>query len=363
MFRHNFATGNEKQLTHDKKIIDEVYGTNNGYIFYSSNRAGNFNIWAIPSEGGDAVQITRGAGPDFGISISTAANRLIYSQRTDISKLWMVNTDGSHNRQVFPDENIYNSSLTTDASTFAIQVQNRIGDVTLMTRNIKTGRQEFLFPYDSTVSRVFPRWSPSGQKLSYIDVIVKKGINHAIANVITISGGKHTTNLGEGVPIYWLTDSTIIVVRNIAAEKEYPKYSEAHSVNINTNEDKLFFRKGIPAVPVLDNAAILYSSDNMVRIVSRKELSVNADALGKILMKQSDFSSDIISNRFVYYTTQDPKTLWKMNLKTNVRSKIIDLPQGDQISFGDIDYKDRTVTYQRFNRKTNIVKVDNLFTK
>ena len=64
------AGGRERQLTHDGKNIDEVCWTRQGLIIFSSNRAGNTNLWAMRASGGPAVQITKGAGPDLGMRIS-----------------------------------------------------------------------------------------------------------------------------------------------------------------------------------------------------------------------------------------------------------------------------------------------------
>ena len=113
-------------------------------MFYTSNMSGNYNIWTIPETGGEAIQVTSGAGPDYGISVSTTANRMVFSQRTYLATLWMVNTDGTGHRQVYPDENIMDSHIAPDGNTIVLEISHPSLRPTLMLREILGGRQEIL---------------------------------------------------------------------------------------------------------------------------------------------------------------------------------------------------------------------------
>ena len=74
-------SGEERQLTFDKKNIDDVAWTRNGFIIFSSNRGGNTNLWVVPAEGGTPVQLTKGSGPDIGLSVSGDGQKLVYLQQ------------------------------------------------------------------------------------------------------------------------------------------------------------------------------------------------------------------------------------------------------------------------------------------
>ena len=50
---YNLKTGNEKQLTSERKNMDAVYWTTNNMIIFSSSKAGNTNLWCIPAGGGE----------------------------------------------------------------------------------------------------------------------------------------------------------------------------------------------------------------------------------------------------------------------------------------------------------------------
>ncbi len=362
IFIRDLASGNETQMTFDKKIIDEAAWTDNGYILYSSNRSGNFNIWAIPENGGDAIQITRGAGPDYGISFSNAANRMIFSQRTESATLWMVNTDGTENHQVYPDENIARAHISPDGKSIALQILNPVMWDGLMIRDLSGGRQEILFPFHPAISREEPIWSPSGKLLAFLEYSRNEGIDYLGAKIMDIAGGRRIQDLGEGVVDYWISDSLVTIVRNSSKDKKFPKYNETHLLNIRTGEEKIFFRDTVYAFPIINNTAIGYldgKSDGY--IVSRQELSKNPNAKGTLLLKAEEFSWVNPSQSTGYYVLANRTALWKIDLRSRKKTKIMNISPGDNLKFYRTEYADKVLTYTKQRRKTSIVKIDNLF--
>ncbi|MDP1675272.1 MAG: hypothetical protein Q8L88_00280, partial [Bacteroidota bacterium] len=364
IFIRDIATGNETKITDDKKTIDEAIILKNGYILYSSNRSGNFNIWAIPENGGEATQITRGAGPDYGISFSNAANRLIFSQRTETSTLWMVNTDGTENRQVYPDENINRAHISPDGKSIAMQILSPILLDALMIRDINGGRQEILFPFHPSISREEPIWSPSGKLLAFMEFRLKEEVEYLNAKIIDISGGRRIQDLGEGIVDHWISDSIVTIVRNSSKNAKQSIYNETHLLNIRTGEDKVFFRDTMYAFPLLNNSAIGYLNGlGDSYIITRQELLKNPNAQGNLLLRADEKSRAIVSQSTAYYVLKNRSALWKINLRTRKKSKIMNIPPGDNLRFYRTEYADKVLTYTKQRRKTSIVKIDNLFLK
>jgi Tol biopolymer transport system component len=362
IFIHDLSSGKEIQLTHDKKTIDEVTWTDNGYIFYSSNRSGNFNIWAIPETGGESVQVTSGAGPDNGISVSTAANRIIYSQQSHSYTLWEVNTDGTAPRQLFPDENIEEGDVSPDGTTFALRIHQSTSRHNIMIRDLAGTRQEILFPSDQSVERGTPLWSPSGQLLAYNEISYSEGVTRH-AKIIDIGGGRRIQDMGEGRIQGWISDSLILVTRNTSMDKNHPEYNESHVVNTRTGVDTLFFRKSTFAGPDAGNTVITYTDlKSGWYMVSRKELSKNPSAKGSLIFQSNEVAWGDGSPTTAYYVSGDRKVLWKMDWRSLKKSKIIDLPPGDNRNF-NYDRFRNAITFGRFKGKTSIVKVDNVFLK
>ncbi|MGH2566753.1 MAG: hypothetical protein ACRDGA_00315 [Bacteroidota bacterium] len=359
IFVRDLETNKEKQITFDNKDIDEAIWASNGYILFTSNRSGNFNIWAIPETGGKEVQITSGAGPDVGVTLSTTANRLVYSQRMNVATLWMVNTDGRGHRQVFPDENIENSHLSPDGNTLILQVSDPKMLPTLMIREISGGRQEFLFQADSAVGKAFPRWSPNGKLISYAEFV--RGRPGARPKILDLAGGRRVRDLGEGFVERWISDSVVRVMRNSSRDSLRPNYSVAKLFNLNNNQEYFFYKDSTDAQPLLNSTAIGYIDGPVLRLLSMETFRRNPSAQGTILGRTDDASGGSMSDSWFYYRTANRNSLWKLSFKTLQRSKIIDLLPGDNINFGGPDYNDKIITYSIQKLKTRIVKIDKVF--
>jgi len=97
-------SGRERQITHDRKNIDEVYWMPQGEILFSSNRNGPSNLWAIPSDGGTPLQITKGPGPDMGIKASRDGTRVLYLQQAESGAIFVADPQGLNARQITPDD-------------------------------------------------------------------------------------------------------------------------------------------------------------------------------------------------------------------------------------------------------------------
>jgi serine/threonine protein kinase len=361
IFIRHLKTGEETQLTADKKVVDEVVWADNGLMFYTSNKSGNYNIWVIPESGGEAKQVTRGAGPDYGISVSTAANRMVFSQRTEVATLWMVNTDGTGHRQVYPDENIMQSHIAPDGNTIVLEISHPTLRQTLMLREISGGRQEILFPFDSATGRFYSQWSPSGNALSYIEY--RTGTLHIDAKILDLAGGRRVRDLGEGGVYHWVSDSVVMIWRNSAADDDRPNYSSVRTLNLNTLEESVFFRDTVLALPVMDNTAILYESDGEWRYLPMPEYRRDPLTEGRSILGTSEISDDmaLTSNSWLYFRSANTGALWRLDYRTFKRSKILDIPLSINIRIGMPDYNDNVVPYSIIRLKTNIVKIDNVF--
>ncbi|MEX2116077.1 MAG: hypothetical protein WEB37_04265, partial [Bacteroidota bacterium] len=162
-------TGSEKQLTDGKENIDAMEWTKDDRIIFSSNRGGNTNLWAVPATGGEAIQVTKGAGPDIAVSVAASGNDLVYLQQQRVGFLWTANIDGSSLRQIsFDEREIWEPSFSPDGSKIAfvmadpdpLKVQS---DVYVVDRDGNNRRKLT----NGLPNARGPRWSPDGRWLSY----------------------------------------------------------------------------------------------------------------------------------------------------------------------------------------------------
>jgi serine/threonine protein kinase/Tol biopolymer transport system component len=69
---------------------DPTFSPDGRFIAYSSNRAGNFDIWVQPVAGGDAVRVTRSTANDTQPSWSPDGSRIVFRSERDGGGLYVV---------------------------------------------------------------------------------------------------------------------------------------------------------------------------------------------------------------------------------------------------------------------------------
>ncbi|MCX6143682.1 MAG: protein kinase [Ignavibacteriales bacterium] len=212
---HNLATGKERQVTFDKKNIDEVCWTRNDQIIYSSNKSGRLNLWMVPAEGGAPVQITKGIGPDNGMKISSDGKKLLYFQSQQMGDIWISDLEGRNPKQlsiegrmaiepaISPDGNSIAVSLSTgnplDFSVFELYVMNRDG----------SSRQQLT---RSNSLAVYPRWSPDGKRLAFtVSQISGGSAVNTKAFVFDMANPGKPVEVGRGVAMRWQDQNELLV--------------------------------------------------------------------------------------------------------------------------------------------------------
>ncbi len=361
----NLKTGKESRLTYDRKLNDELLWLKNGYILYSSNRKGNFNIWAIPGNGGKSKQITSGTGPDFGITMSTSANRLVYFRRSFVGTLWMVNEDGSDNRQVFSDESILDAGYSADKNKVALMILHQFQSSTsLVMRDLKNGQQEVLIPPDTNIIRYYPQWSPSGSEISYEEYSLNNNKGTPRIKVLDLTSSNKPKDFGPGLLNRWASDSIAYIVQQDSLKGKIPSGTPLR-LNVKTGIRTKFFRdSAIVAMPVLNGSKYIYvknANSKYTRIISKNELLKNPLAKGKLLVNGNKVRRIGFSNKWIYYSTSN--AIWEISLSTLKKEKILDFPKGTNITVCLSPYNSKAVPYIKTSTKTKLIKVDNLFIK
>ncbi len=165
----DLETGAEQQITTGDENIDAMQWTVDDRIIFSSNRGGNTNLWAVPASGGDAVQVTKGGGPDLSVSVSATGNELVYLQQQPVSYLWTARIDGSGMRQIsFDDRDLVHPSFSPDKKKIAFAMSDpdpltRRSDLYVVNAD-GNNRQRLTTGNTSTL---FPVWSPDGRRILY----------------------------------------------------------------------------------------------------------------------------------------------------------------------------------------------------
>jgi len=207
----DLTTGKERQLTYYKKSIDEIAWASNGQIFFSSRKGGNMNIWMIPAKGGEAVQVTRGTGPDTGIRISADNQRILYIEEQTFNNIWRANIDGTQVRQLtFDDRFATVPTFSPDKKNIAFSLNSR---------DFKDpGYKIFIMQSDGTNLRqlptgegnfVNPRWSHDGK---YMTTSIWAPYDSGRVYLIETSNPGSPKLIGKGIGSWWIDSDRFITI-------------------------------------------------------------------------------------------------------------------------------------------------------
>ncbi len=209
-------TGKERQLTQGNENLDAMVWTADDRIIFSSNRGGNTNLWAIPAKGGEAVQVTKGGGPDIGLSVSASGNELVYLQQQRVGYLWTGGIDGSALRQIsFDDRQIWDPSFSPD--------KKRIAFIMNDPDPLKTSSDLYVLDSDGNnrrrltngVSRAnIPSWSPDGRMIMYAVGPTGQGSDTTSPKVFVVDADNPGAPklIGKNWGLGWLDDDHILSV-------------------------------------------------------------------------------------------------------------------------------------------------------
>ena len=208
------ATGKERQLTSDKKNVDEVIWATNDEILFTSNKSGQTNLWMIPSGGGEATQVTQGGVPLAGPRISADNKTLVYLQQETIAHIWISSVDGGNPRQVTSDDTrALDASFSSDgkhiASIFAdVDAYNPAAHLYVMDRDGKNRKQ---LTSGSEIVRLC-RWSPDSKWLAYSSRAVDEpGDSSRVYLIQPLNPGSPRMLCKGGRGIWWFDSENLVV--------------------------------------------------------------------------------------------------------------------------------------------------------
>jgi eukaryotic-like serine/threonine-protein kinase len=206
------ATGTERQLTHDRANINEVWWTRQGEIVFSSNRAGNTNLWMMRASGGPGVQITRSVGPDLGLRVSADGKTLLYLQRQRTNNIWIGDIERGEAIQATHDDRIIGyPSLSPDHQRLVVPVRDydplrSIWKIEIMSRD-GGDRRTIVSGLRSAQTA---DWSPDGRAIAFV-ADDGSGPAGSLAIYLVDTTGGAPRRVGAGLGVGWANDSTLNV--------------------------------------------------------------------------------------------------------------------------------------------------------
>jgi serine/threonine protein kinase/Tol biopolymer transport system component len=207
------ATGRQRQLTFDRKTVDEVVWASNDMILFISNRSGQSSLWMIPASGGEATQVTQGGAPILGARISADTRTLVYMQREQTNPIWISSIDGSNAYQVTSaDVKAISASFSPDGKFVAcvlgeVDVLNQESHLYVMDRGGKNQRQ--LSFGSERVMRCI--WSPDGRWLAYASRALDEPDDSSRVYLIQPFNPSPPRLLCKGIWQWWADSENLVV--------------------------------------------------------------------------------------------------------------------------------------------------------
>jgi Tol biopolymer transport system component len=172
------AGGTPRRVTKNSPSYWHGWSPDGKTLAFVGQRNGDFDIYAIPVEGGEETRLTTAKGLDDGPEYSPDGRYIYFnSERTGRMQIWRMKSDGSEQEQVFADENNnwfphispdgkYMVFLAYDKSVSG-HPENKDVMLRLMTladKKIKTIAQ--LFGGQGTIN--VPSWSPDSKSVAFV---------------------------------------------------------------------------------------------------------------------------------------------------------------------------------------------------
>jgi len=165
-----------------------AYSPNGEWIVFSSNRAGNLDLWRVSTKTGAAHRVTEDAAEDWDPAFAFGGKKILWSSnRSGHFEIWMANADGSVPKQITHDGlDAENPTATPDGEWIAYASANPEKRGLWKIKSDGTGAVR-LVPGDVNL----PEVSPDGKYVAYK------------TNILPESVTVRVVRLEDGAPAPW----------------------------------------------------------------------------------------------------------------------------------------------------------------
>ena len=360
IFIRDLKMGKERQLTNDKKPINDITWASNNQIFFTSSKSGNTNVWMVPANGGEAVQITKGSGPDLGVRISADGKRLLYLEQRQISHIWTANIDGSNARQLtFDNQSVGMPAFSPDKKKISFLMQS--GDplqgslhVYIM-QSDGTNRTQLMLgdALDYTAS-----WSPDGKYMIYGSFRRDERVDSTRVYLIEVSNPANPRVIGKGWWAFWVDAEKFVVIPWQTSTNSI-LYSVNKSEPIRVSEDSTW------QLPLRDGKYVLIR--NMRK--GKEGWWLETPQKGQGMVRKQILSSEYmwsswpsVSFKYLLYR-QANKEVWRVSIPEEKRERLPEILNGINPYFGyvQLSFDDQQILFLKSQLDAKLVLIENVF--
>jgi tricorn protease-like protein len=318
----------------------------------------------VPLAGGVSQQLTKGSGPDIGISVSADNQKLIYLQQQRIGHVWSAGLKTLSSRQLtFDDRLIAGVALSPDGRKIAI-VMAEIDP-------LKPGQNLYLQDMDGSNRRqltfseapvIDAAWSPDGKWISYSSSPIYSFRDSVTTYLIEAANPGSAKSIDPGMNSIWL-DAERLVVRNVKfVNGTRSTFDELAFIDGRPRET--LFGDSTMAVGVGPGNTIIYIDDHRRSKGAWAAPPEYAKDRARYKPKKlAEVKGTVIAqNRHSVYIVNSRNELWRTDPMTG-KSKFIQgsLPGLDRNAVGSVSDDDREFIYVTFQLSGKLVMMENIF--
>jgi serine/threonine protein kinase len=354
----NLETGKERQLTFDKKIADDALWTQNDYIIFSSNRAGNVNLWIVPSSGGEPVLLTPGSGPDSPVWVSVDCRRMIYSEGQNLGQIKLSDLVTGSVRQLTVDERLRaDPSLSPSGAyiAFGAREENEYSfrtDIYVMDRQGADIRKLT----DGPEMKRHPFWSTDEKWITYSAQLPNEPSDSSSVYLVQVINPGRPRLLGKGLSAYWFNEKEFMVWRST---KSY-RGSIDRSDLVEISEDSM------QVLPILDGKYIaaydLHIGRQGIWTTTARSFQSSGFKEARLLVKGNALLPAWArgGGEFYYIEPGGARELHRVSFPDGKDERVGRVFPERMIDFS-VRRDGKELVYTEYYRKTRFLIIDNLF--
>jgi Tol biopolymer transport system component/predicted Ser/Thr protein kinase len=360
LFVRDLKSGRERQLTFDKAYIDEAAWAPNDWIFFTSGKSGNSNIWMIPASGGETIQVTKGTGPDYGVRVSADGKRLLYLELRRTHRLWTVDIDGRNARQ-----------LTFDSQALAAPCfspdNKRISFDVYSSDPLRTGSHVFVMDSDGSnraqltsgnAEYYVSSWSPDGKYMTYSARQPGEPFDSTRLYLVEASNPSTKRLIGKGMDALWISNEEFV---------SFTGLPHTHSVlySIQRREPLEVAQDSTWRVPLHDGKHVLMWDMRKGREGWYvKRVGAGQDEPARQIVPREYYNSSWPSVSIRYLLSRQANgEMWRISLPDGKRERLSGIINGINPYEFQIrtSYDDKYVVYLKPEPDSRVILIENLF--
>ncbi|MBI3005653.1 MAG: protein kinase [Ignavibacteriales bacterium] len=348
VFTRELKSGKERQLTFDKKNLDEVCWTIQNEILFTSNKGGNANLWIVSATGGESVQLTKGSGPDIGMKITADGNKLVYLQRLVVAHIFVADANGSNVKQITFDDNLpVFPSLSPDHQKIVFQINpDPLNEVTHLYAIDRTGENRRQLTSGDQISGN-ARWSPDGKWIAYDSRLVSEPTDSTRIYLLDMIGQATPRVICRGRTPLWISSDSLLAV-NLGAR---------WLASIYGGEPKPFNKDFPTAIPIGGSHSIMFRDYDADRgglyVVSSKGTKIDTMKISD----QTNVRADDSRRFAIYHKTREE--VWMLTLATGTEERLKDEIPVQTGSF-NMSYDGKEIVFAAREFQGKLVLMENL---